>query len=51
MSDRSSVPNRILGAVETLLGDGASLENLNTTTLDDGAFCYVTEAHELKSSG
>lgn len=45
MSDRSSVPNRILGAVGTRLGLSDSLENINTTTLDDGAFCYVTSAH------
>lgn len=45
MSDRSSVPSRILGACATRLGLGDSLENVNTTTLDDGAFCYVTAAH------
>jgi hypothetical protein len=28
------------------LGLGDSLENINTTTLDDGAFCYVTAAHQ-----
>lgn len=45
MSDRSSVPSRILGACSTPLGLGDSLENLNTTTLDDGALCYVTSLH------
>ncbi len=42
MTDRSSVASRILGAVETLLGGGESLENINTTTLDDGCLCFVT---------
>ncbi len=41
MTNRSSVASRILGAVETLLGGGESLENINTTTLDDGCFCFV----------
>lgn len=45
MSDRSSVPSRILGACAARLGVGDSLENINTWTLDDGALCYVTEAH------
>lgn len=45
MSDRSSVQSRILGAVQTQLGLGDSLENVNTFTLDDGALCYVTSAH------
>jgi hypothetical protein len=45
MSDRSSVPSRILGACQTRLGLGDSLENITTFTLDDGCLCYVTEAH------
>lgn len=28
-----------------LQGDSASLENITTTTLDDGALCYVAETH------
>lgn len=45
MTDRSSLPNRILGARATQLGLGDSLENINTIDLDDGALCYVTNAH------
>ncbi len=39
----SAVAERILGsrAVATGAPDGDSLENVNTTTLDDGARCYV----------
>lgn len=45
MSNRSSIPSRILGACSTPLGAGDSLENINTTTLDDGALCYVASSH------
>ena len=46
MTDRSSVASRNIGSVDTLLGSSNSLENVNTTTLDDGAFAYVVA--ELK---
>ena len=45
MSNRSSLASRNLGAVDTLLGGANSLENINTTLLDDGCFCYVTAEH------
>ncbi len=40
----SGIGERILGsrAVATGAPDGDSLENVNTTTLDDGARCYVS---------
>lgn len=44
MTDRSSLQARILGARASRLGLGDSLENINTTTLDDGCLCYVTAA-------
>lgn len=45
MSDRSSVASRNIGACDSLLGDAGSLENITTTLLDDGAFCYVQSEH------
>ena len=38
MSDRSSLASRNIGSVGTLLGVADSLENVNTTILDDGSF-------------
>lgn len=46
MTARSSVASRNIGSVGTLLGAGNSLENVNTTLLDDGCFCYVIAQHE-----
>ncbi len=45
MTDRSSVALRTLGSRLTLTGARNSLEGINTTTLDDGARCYVSETH------
>jgi len=41
VTDRSSVASRNIGACDTLLGDANSLENVNTSLLDDGCFCFV----------
>lgn len=46
MSDRSSIASRNIGACDTLLGGGNSIENVNTTLLDDGCFSYVTSEHK-----
>ena len=46
MTERNgAIGLRHLGARATLLetGDGDSLENINTTILNDGCLCYVTE--------
>jgi hypothetical protein len=45
MTDRSDIADRIKGSRATLLGPEDSLENIVTTTLDDGSFCYVIEEH------
>lgn len=46
MSDRSSVASRNIGACSTLLGAAGALENVNTSTLDDGSFSYVASEHK-----
>lgn len=45
MTERSALATRLLGSVDTLLGDDDSLENVITFTLDDGCLCYVAAAH------
>ncbi len=45
MTDRASVALRLMGSRATLLGPENSLESINTTLLDDGAFCYVVAEH------
>jgi len=46
MSNHSSLASRNIGSVGTLLGGSDSLENINTTLLDDGCFCYVIAQRE-----
>lgn len=45
MAAQSSVALRHIGSRAVLLGNGdsESLQNIDTTNLDDGALCYVTE--------